>query len=214
MIRARSLAATGFLAFLALAGAGSDANAQQIYRIVGPDGRVTFSDKPPADGSGSKGKTLSLSAATEAASFPFELRQAATRYPVTLYTSSDCAPCVAGRNMLTHRGVPFAERTVNSAEDIEALKRISGGTTTLPVVTIGGQQLKGYSEGEWTQYLDAAGYPASSQLPTTYARGLPQPMVAAQDPALAKPGAPAATARAPATPTPPPVAENPNGIRF
>ncbi|MES3000167.1 MAG: glutaredoxin family protein [Pseudomonadota bacterium] len=217
MIRARSLAATGFVAFLgflALAGAGSDANAQQIYRIVGPDGRVTFSDKPPADGSGSKGKSLSLSAATEVASFPFELRQAATRYPVTLYTSGECAPCNAGRAMLVNRGIPFSERTVGGADDIEALKRISGGTTTLPIVTIGGQQLKGYSDSEWGQYLDAAGYPHTSQLPTTYARGLPQPIVAASDPALARPAAPAAAARAPATPGAPPVAENPNGIRF
>ena len=32
----------------------------------------------------------------------------------------------------------------------------------------GGQQLKGYSDLEWKQYLDAAGYPKSSQLPSGY----------------------------------------------
>ena len=48
MFLARSLLASGALGVLALGGlVAFDANAQQIYRIVGSDGRVTFSDQPP-----------------------------------------------------------------------------------------------------------------------------------------------------------------------
>ena len=61
------------------------AQAQTVYRIVGPDGRVTFSDKPPV----AKDKTNDKVTATDrsgrpldvaGASLPFELRQVATRF--------------------------------------------------------------------------------------------------------------------------------------
>ena len=64
-----------------------------------------------------------------------------------------------------------------SNEDLDALKKLSGGTN-LPFGTIGGQQLVGYSETEWVQYLDAAGYPKQSQLPSNYRRSAAAPLVA------------------------------------
>ena len=216
MFFGRSLLAAGALAVLALAGTRVfDANAQQIFRIVGPDGRVTFSDKPPMDAStaASPAKTVALPGArgTDTSALPFELRQAASRYPVTLYTAPDCAPCGVGRTMLTSRGIPFAERTVTTKEDIEALRRLAG-SLSLPFLTIGGQQIKGYSESEWEQFLDAAGYPRTSQLPPGYAQAPVTPLVAAQEPRAARP-APAAPTPGAAAPQPAP-AENPTGIRF
>jgi len=219
MLFGRSLFVAGALGVLALVGSPVfDANAQQIFRIVGPDGRVTFSDKPPLDPGtrASPAKTIALPGArgTDTSAFPFELRQAANRYPVTLYTAPDCAPCGAGRTMLTGRGIPFAEKTVTTREDIEALRRLAG-SLSLPLVTIGGQQVKGYSETEWVQFLDAAGYPKTSQLPPGYARAPAAPLVAAQEPRVAArpaPTAPTANAETPAAQPAP--AQNPSGIRF
>jgi glutaredoxin len=216
MFSARPLLAAGTMALLALSGfSAGDANAQQIYRIVGPDGRVTFSDKPPLDNgtqaSAAKAVALPGSGGTNIAALPFELREAATRFPVTLYTSPDCGPCGTGRAMLSGRGIPFSERTVTTNEDIEALKRLAGAAS-VPFLTIGGQQIKGFSETEWSQFLDAAGYPKTSQLPPGYAQRPASPMVALQQPQSPRPAEPArpnATA-----PPPPPPAENPAGIKF
>jgi glutaredoxin len=192
-----------------------DANAQQIFRIVGPDGRITFSDQPPLDSSksASPAKAIPLPGAggTANAALPFELREVASRYPVTLYSAPTCAPCGAGRAMLASRGIPFAEKTVTTNEDIEALKRLSSGAASLPLLTIGGQQLRGYSEAEWTQFLDAAGYPKTSLLPASYSRAPAAPLVVVQDQTAARP-APEAPAPAPFPPTP--VEENPAGIKF
>ena len=204
------------LAALAVSGVG-DANAQQIYRIVGPDGRITFSDQPPLDAgkAATPAKAVPLPGAAGAgnAALPFELRQVASRYPVTLYSAPTCAPCGSGRAMLSSRGIPFAEKTVTTNEDIDALKRLSGGAASLPLLTIGGQQLRGFSEAEWTQFLDAAGYPKTSLLPPSYSRVPPAPLVAAQD---QTPARPAAEAPADSQPLPPPAppAENPAGIKF
>ena len=192
----------------------------QVYRSVGPDGQVTFSDTPPAaQGTQAPKATSSRSAAPSGnAALPYELRQSAQRYPVTLYTSKECVPCTTGRNLLINRGIPFSEKTVESNDDIAALQRLASGGS-LPLLTIGGQQLKGFSDSEWSQYLDAAGYPKASQLPASYRRPAATPLVAR----TAAAAAPAAQAAEPAEPAPAPAGPsvapqrtttNPAGIRF
>ncbi len=205
---------------LALLLAALPALAQGVYRIVGPDGRVSFSDQPPPSAnarapSGSGGAAPS-SAGGGGAQLPYELRQTASRYPVVLYTSESCAPCNTGRNLLNSRGIPYTEKTIGSTEDAEALRRLNGDTS-LPLLSIGGQKLRGYLEAEWTQYLDAAGYPKQSALPASYRRPAPAPLVAAKpvpgSPAAPNGGAPAAESAPAETPVQAP-ATNPAGIRF
>ena len=188
--------------------------AQQVFRIVGPDGRVTFSDKPPLDAKAAPVMPLSGSGAASGAGLPFELRQVATKYPVTLYTTGDCGPCGSGRAYLASRGIPFTEKTISNAEDAGALKRLTGDVS-MPLLTIGGQQVKGYSDSEWGQFLDAAGYPAKSVLPPSYRSPPASPLVAVQRPATPAPSA-APTAAAPVRPPSPPAgaADNPAGIKF
>jgi len=160
------------------------AHAQQVYRNVGPDGRVTFSDKPPAEPNARSSAAGSGAgqAAAGGSTLPFELRQIAGKYPVTLYTGPNCGPCGSGKAFLTSRGIPFLEKTVNTNEDVDALQRLAGDTG-LPLLTVGSQQVKGYSDAEWAQYLDAAGYPKSSQLPANFRNPPASPMVAIQRPA-------------------------------
>ncbi len=194
---------------------GTAAQAQTVYRIVGADGKVTFSDKPPVTANQGKvvGTGVGANGAASNVGLPFELRQVASKYPVTLYTSSKCAPCDTGRALLAGRGVPFVERTVNTTEDSESLQRISGDTS-LPFLTIGGQRLKGFTDAEWTQYLDAAGYPKSSLLNANYRNPAPTPLVAVQKPAPAAPKPEVQAATPTPAPTPAKTADNPNGIIF
>ncbi len=137
-----------------------------LYKVVGPDGRVTYTDRAPTD---QPSKALKTSTGgTDTASLPYELRKAAERYPVVLYTGSTCSPCDTGRNLLKSRGVPFVERTINTSEDVRAYAA-KEGTDQLPLLRVGTQQVKGFSAQEWTSYLDAANYPSASQLPPDYA---------------------------------------------
>ncbi|MBA4212708.1 MAG: NrdH-redoxin [Polaromonas sp.] len=188
---------------------------QGVYRIVGPDGRVSYSDQPPPAANARPVASGAPGAAGGAnAQLPFELRQVASRYPVVLYTSAECAPCNSGRNLLNARGVPYSEKTITTNEDAEALKRLSG-QTSLPFVTIGSQQIKGYSDAEWTQFLDAAGYPKQSALPTAYRRAAPTPLVAVAPVASTAPATTAQSQPAEAsTPSVAPPVSNPAGIRF
>jgi glutaredoxin len=201
-----------FAVALATALAAGPALAQ--YKIVGPDGRVTYTDRAPTE-AGARAQPLGRNgSAPDAAStnppLPAELQRVGARFPVTLYSSRECAPCDSGRQLLQQRGVPFAERQVLSVEDVGALERLTG-TRSLPALTVGGQTLRGFSETDWTSYLDAAGYPRESRLPRGWTTPAPEPLVARTP---AAPPAPVARAPEPLRPpleTPAPAS---GGIRF
>lgn len=192
--------------------------AQTVYRIVGPDGRITFSDKPSTSvAPASKSATSDGNSAAPIAggvALPFELRRVVNQFPVTLYTASNCAPCEQGRQLLRQRGVPFSEKTIVSAEDTKALQTLSG-STSVPFLTIGAQQIHGFSEPEWTQYLNAAAYPETSKLPTSYRAPAATPLVAPEKsvPVSEKP-APEASRPAPTPVAPRRNNDNPAGIQF
>jgi glutaredoxin len=189
------------------------AQAQMVYRIVGADGKVTFSDKPPVSAEQGKVAATGVGAAASASgsSLPFELRQVASKYPVTLYTSPECSPCSSGRSLLTSRGIPFSERTVTTAEDSAALKRLAGDNS-VPVLSIGSQRVKGFSDVEWSQYLDAAGYPKTSALPAGYRQAPARPLILPAE----KPAPEKESAKSEAEPPLPtgPAPSNPAGIKF
>ena len=205
------------LSSAALLGSAMGVQAQTIYRIVGADGKVTFSDKAPVTADQGKVASTGIGAKTDTtgAAMPFELRQVAAKYPVVLYTSTQCVPCDTGRSFLTGRGIPFSERTVSTNEDRDYLRRLTGDNS-VPYLTIGSQRIRGFSDQEWNQYLDAAGYPQKSLLPATYKRPDPTPLVVVQKaPAGAAKPADAASTPEPAYQPPPATnPSNPAGITF
>jgi glutaredoxin len=201
------------LAVLAVLG-GTNAHAQ--FKVVNPDGSVTYTDRLPAPSANARITQLNRPGTVVAdpdAALPADLRQAMQRYPVTLYTTSECTPCDGARQLLATRGVPFAERRIATEDDALAFERLFG-TRTVPLVTIGAQLLRGLSENEWGSYLDAAGYPRQNKLPRGWQPNPAQPLVARTGGTTV----PAAPARAASAPTPAPAdeaAEAPaSGVRF
>ena len=183
------------------------------YKVVGPDGKVTYTDRAPA-----QGKVTPLSArnsngpAAPDAGLPAELRQVAGRYPVTLYTiAGACELCSAARQLLRQRGIPYTEKQVTSPEDNDALEKLSGGRD-VPTLSIGSQTLRGLASEVWSSYLDAAGYPRESRLPANYQYAAPTPLTEREPTRAAR--AADATPAAPAAPAPEPAAVNPTGIKF
>lgn len=189
----------------------------QLYKSVGPDGRVTYSDTPPVTAGQVETRPLPAGQAS-AASLPYELAQVAKAHPVTLYTSDKCAPCASARTLLVARGVPYAEKTVSSNEDVAAL-RAAGGDAQLPLLTIGRSKEQGFEEGAWNAALNAAGYPKTSQLPANWRNPVPQSAVPRsvakaadavdRTPAAITPGNPGAASEAP-----PATGKAPPGFRF
>jgi glutaredoxin len=178
------------------------------FKVVGPDGKVTYSDRPST-----AGKLTQVKPATGASvdsTLPFALRGVAERFPVTLYTSTDCGEaCAVARTLLKQRGIPHRERTVDTNEDRVAFQQLGVGSM-LPLVRVGGQVHAGFNDSEWNNTLNLAGYPARSALPANYKGVAPSPLGDRPTPAVA------------AAPAPEPVRTevqvdrntNPSGIRF
>ncbi len=207
-----------------LLGPCAPVQAQTVYRIVGPDGKVTFSDKAPVAASANvtarSSDARAVDVSPQNAALPYELRQVVARFPVTPYSGAGCVPCNTGRLLLQARGIPFTEYTVGSAQDVEALQRLSGDKS-LPFVTVGGQKIKGYSEAEWTQFLNAANYPTTSKLPSNFRYPTPKGLVSSQkispvpDAAEARAAGEAPEVEAPSTPPATTAGpSNPAGIKF
>lgn len=146
----------------------------QLYKSTGPDGKVTYSDTPPAAGKVIPQKTVAGAGegSTGGDSLPYELALAVKSHPVTLYSSDKCIPCDDGRKMLNERGIPFSEKTVKSNEDVAALRKITKDDQ-LPVLTIGSNKESGFLAQTWGTALTAAGYPESNRLPKTYRNAAP-----------------------------------------
>ncbi|MDQ2928781.1 MAG: glutaredoxin family protein [Caldimonas sp.] len=206
----RCLPRAALVALAVLAATASQAQ----FKVIGTDGKVTYTDREP---NADEGKVVPLgarAAATQdlASDLPFELRQVASKYPVTLYVvTTACEPCASARQMLKQRGIPFSERTVSTTQDSDALQRLTGAQDA-PTLTVGSQTLRGLSPDVWNSYLDAAGYPRTSRLPTSYQYRPATPLVEQAPAASARadsrsdaPPAPAARSALPASPS---------GIRF
>jgi len=193
------------LAAILLGGAAVGAMAQ-AYKVVGPDGKVTYTDKPPTQ-QDIRVNNGSASPST-GGNLPYETRQAMSKYPVTLYSTRDCAGCDTARQALRQRGVPFNEYSVLLDADFAALQA-RFGNASFPLITIGSQSMKGYSSNDLQGYLDAAGYPAQAHL-----SGYSWPPAVPLAPRTVAPVTAAAPAAAPSTPAsllPPP---SNNGIQF
>ena len=191
--------------------AASPVHAQ--YKVVGPDGKVTYTDRAPApvDGKVTSVGNRAAPAAADVA-LPQELRQATSRYPATLYvTNGTCEPCDSARQLLRQRGVPFTEKQVITGEDGDALERLTGGRDA-PTLTLGAQTMRGLSAELWNSYLDAAGYPRASRLPANYQYPAATPLTERREATRASAPQRQAARAEPEAPVAP--APAPGGIKF
>ncbi|HYF58931.1 MAG TPA: glutaredoxin family protein [Burkholderiaceae bacterium] len=139
------------------------------YKWVDAGGRTTYSDMPPPPGVAATALAPGARPAPRD-DVPPALAAAASRHPVTLYTTESCVPCQQARAHLDRRGIPYAERTVRTVADAELFKRAGFAELSFPALGVGRDRSVGFEAGEWDRSLDAAGYPKTSVLPPSYRR--------------------------------------------
>ena len=139
------------------------AGAQTTYRWIDPKtGKTVFSDLPPPPGAKQVVKHRGEPPVDER-QLPYATRQAAQKFPVTLYTTANCGEaCQQARSLLNGRGIPFAEKELKSDEELAELARLLGSEAAVPSLLVGQQSLRGLSGDAWNELLDLAGYPKSA----------------------------------------------------
>lgn len=135
----------------------SAAQGETLYKWIDKDGRVSYHDKPPAD-TGYRVEEKNLSGSNQPKDDE-SLSRGVEKYPVVLYSASDCSSCDLARAYLQKRKVPFTEQSVdNNPEAQQALKK-KAGSLFVPTITIGDKVMKGYMQSLLEGELDDVGYP-------------------------------------------------------
>ena len=189
-----------------------------VYKVVGPDGSVTFTDVPPSSGSGTvvQGAAPRAQAPAPAGSdtLPPRLRQLQQQAPVVVYTAPACKACDDGIQLLRQRGVPYSEKTIVSPQDAEAFKAFDPGMQ-VPLLSVAGVKLSpGFNAGAWNQALDSAGYPQHSELPKDYRFAIPRPLAGTPAPPPGLPGTAGTASKPQPSVAPPPDPNAPPGFKF
>lgn len=143
--------------------ASSAVLAQATYRWINPKtGETMITDTAPPGNA----KLLDRKAAAEKdpyAGLSYAGRRAAQNFPVTLFTTSDCiAECQEARNLLNKRGIPFAEKKVESKQEFEELNGLVGEPRVVPVLKVGNQVSKGFLAEDYHRLFDLVGYPKTA----------------------------------------------------
>jgi glutaredoxin len=134
----------------------------ELYKWTDKSGGVHYADQPPA-GEVKNLERKKIGGNVIEGQDNFALKEAARKFPATLYASDCGEPCIKARELLTKRGIPFIQKNPEtSAEDSIALKKLVGGLE-VPTLMLGQTTpLKGWLESSWNASLDAAGYPSSN----------------------------------------------------
>ena len=150
--------------FVAALLAATLADAQTTYRWIDKaSGKTVFSDQPPPPGASRVVKQAGAQPGDEP-QLPYATRQAAAKFPVTLYTTASCAEaCQQARDLLKARGVPFTEKQLKSEAEFAELTRLLGSEAGFPSLSVGRQSLRGLADDAWNELLDLAGYPKSAR---------------------------------------------------
>jgi glutaredoxin len=150
---------------LACAGFAACAAFAQQYRWVDEQGKLRYSDAPPPASAKNIQKLELRAAKPEPAPLPFDVARVQADFPVTLYTSPNCKDsCVAARDALNKRGIPFKETQVWDEASNAELKKISGANE-VPTLVVGRTVQGGFEQGIYDALLDSAGYPKAGVLP-------------------------------------------------
>lgn len=135
-------------------------SAGTIYKTIGPDGKVIYSDKPSSAGGPSKTVSYkSMPASPLPASvlrYQQEIQQGLknrlaeadkpiARNQVTLFTAPWCGYCRQAKSYLGEHNIPYTEYNIDTPEGMKIYSASSEGSSGIPLLLSHGQRKVGFS---------------------------------------------------------------------
>ncbi len=136
------------------------ASAQTVYKSVGPDGKIVYSDHPPTTGRLEKTMKFELASSALPASAASYMEQFRKTHPngslpaevgkgVTLYSAVWCGYCKQAKAWLGAHGVAYTNVDIDAPGGMAALAQASGGSTGVPVLVVDGKKMTGFSSSAY-----------------------------------------------------------------
>ena len=141
-----------------------------VYKSVGTDGKITYSDQPPS--AGKVAKTLNL-ANLPATPLPdsvvryrneleksmksrlAEARKAPDMNQTALLSAQWCGYCKQAKAYLSEKNIAYTEYDIDTPEGMKAMVE-SGGGGGVPVLLWHGQKIKGFSRAAYVSVFGAS----------------------------------------------------------
>lgn len=132
--------------------------ADTVYKVVGPNGEITYSDKPPADRS--RANTLEFrnlpssplpahvlrfrEQLEKSAEGRINAARASRESDTVLFTASWCGHCKRAKTHLAAAQINYVEHDIESVDGMRAFIS-AGGTGGVPLLVAGDRRIQGYS---------------------------------------------------------------------
>jgi glutaredoxin len=150
----------GLLALLACS-----VHAATVYKTVGADGKVVYTDQPPADPTAAKALRIKDEATTPlpesvskyqeqlTKSMQNRLREPAPKRSdaVVLFSASWCGYCRQAKRFLQGRQIAFQEQDIDTESGMRAFIKAGGGGGGVPLLVAAGRATRGFSEATYAQ---------------------------------------------------------------
>jgi glutaredoxin len=131
-----------------------------MYKSVTADGRVVYSDHPPADGKVLKTLTPDN---TPSSALPVsaveQLRRLRALRPITsatggvvLYSAAWCGYCTQARAYLGAKGVAYREIDIDTPDGLASFAQAGGGKG-VPLLLAGDQRVQGFSPAAYDHFF-------------------------------------------------------------
>jgi glutaredoxin len=135
----------------------SVAHAQTVYKSIGPDGRVVYSDHPPAHGKIAKTMTFAVLPSSPVPALPKQSsNHSAPSAPpptpdpsppetdgVVLYSATWCGYCKGAKIYLAHQGIPYNEIDIDTDNGRAAFD--ANGHGGVPLLVQGSRSIRGFT---------------------------------------------------------------------
>jgi glutaredoxin len=127
----------------------------EVYKMTGPDGRITYTDSRSEDSNGTKVEVVEIESYAGSAEVS-SIEKAAASRKVTIFTTEWCGVCRKAKSYMASQGIAFDEFDIEKSRS--ARSRFDQlGARGVPVILVGKEKMTGFSAGKLKAMLDRAG---------------------------------------------------------
>ena len=158
---------TALLALVAACAFATPGFAETLYKHIGPDGQVLYTDRPPPEGKTAKTLNFADLPATPLPESVLRYREALQKSMqnrlanagksgsgVQLFTAVWCGYCRKAKAYLAERGIAFGEHDIDTPEGQLAFAQ-AGKASGIPLLLVGEQRVQGFSVAAYDAALRA-----------------------------------------------------------